>query len=132
MEARRAEETDEATLNEIRHSWCIGSAAFKDELLQRVEAQLGEHHAGLLHREGAQARAERIIAEELGRLRWRPQDLAAARKSDARKLAGAQGDNSTDQNHCRASSFGHLKKSERNHPPFHESNPVANESKADA
>ena len=59
MEARRAEESDEE-----------GSAEFKTGLLEHLEGRLGEHHAGELKRESAESKAERIIREELKRLKW--------------------------------------------------------------
>jgi hypothetical protein len=50
---------------------------------------LGEHHSGELRRESEQARAERIISEELKRRRWKEQDLVERAKSDPEKLAMA-------------------------------------------
>jgi hypothetical protein len=55
-------------------------------MLLRMEGRLGEHHAGELHRASAEAKAERIIAEELERQGWQEVDLLARRKSDAVKL----------------------------------------------
>jgi len=70
MEARRAEESDEEGWQGIRRGWCLGSAEFKTGLLERLEGRLGEHHAGELKRESAESKAERIIREELKRLKW--------------------------------------------------------------
>ena len=44
-------------------------------------------NAGELHRQAAEAKAERIIAEELQRNGWCEPDLAARRKQDATELA---------------------------------------------
>ena len=49
--------------------------------------RLGQYHAGDLKRQTAQAKAERIIAEELQRRHWTEADLAARAKSDPEKLA---------------------------------------------
>ena len=87
MEARRAEEQDEQTLQIIRQSWSYGSEQFKLELLQRLEGELGEHHSGHLHQQTSAGRAERIIAEELTRLGWTESDLATQRKNAPEKLA---------------------------------------------
>ena len=87
MEARRLEEMDEATLRVIRRGWCLGSREFRQEMLERIEGQLGPNHAGELHRETVEARAERILAEELRRLGWQNADLAGRPKSDPAKLA---------------------------------------------
>ena len=55
-------------------------------MLARREGNLGEHHSGELHRASADAKAERIIAEELKRYGWMEADLAARRKTDPLKL----------------------------------------------
>ncbi len=65
METRRAEETDPETMKAMQHGWCLGGEAFRREMLARMEGSLGGHHAGELHLQAAQARAERLIAEEL-------------------------------------------------------------------
>ena len=43
-------------------------------------------HAGELHRQAAEAKAERTIVEELQRNGWCEQDLPARRKNDPAKL----------------------------------------------
>ncbi len=83
MEWRRGEEE---ALAPIRRGWCLGSEEFKGQMLERMDGQLGEHHAGELRHEQAEGRAERIIAEELQRLGWSESQLAAQRKSAAGKL----------------------------------------------
>jgi putative transposase len=87
MEARRLEETDEEVLKAFRRGWCLGSQEFREELLQKMDGKLGEHHAGGLHFETSQARADRILAEELARLGWTEAELVMRRKSDPNKLA---------------------------------------------
>ena len=86
METRRAQEADDAEWEPLRRGWCLGGAGFRQELLDRIAGQLGEHHAGELRRETAQAKAERIIAEELKRLNWTGADLEQRNKSAAEKL----------------------------------------------
>jgi putative transposase len=87
MEARRAEDQDEPTLQAIRQSWSFGSEQFKLELLQRLEGELGEHHSGHLHQQTSASRAERIIRQELTRLGWVESDLVSQRKNAPEKLA---------------------------------------------
>jgi REP element-mobilizing transposase RayT len=87
MEVRRTEVSDEPDAKAMRREWCLGSAEFKAELLGRMEGRLGEHHAGELKRESAEAKAERIIQEELRRLHWTAADLSKKPKSDPAKLA---------------------------------------------
>jgi len=52
-----------------------------------MAGQLGEPHAGELRRESAEAKAERIIAEELARLDWTGADQEQRYRSAAEKLA---------------------------------------------
>ena len=65
----------------------MGSADFRQEKLEQMENELGADHAGALRRESAEAKAERLVGQELKRLRWTEADLAARRKSDPLKLA---------------------------------------------
>jgi hypothetical protein len=62
MERRRVEETDPEMFEALRSGWCLGSESFRREMLRRAEGSLGGHHAGELHRQAAEAKAERIIA----------------------------------------------------------------------
>jgi hypothetical protein len=87
MEARRLQETDPQALKTLRRGWCLGRNEFKQEMLEKVDGQLGDHHSGQLRRETAEAKGERIISEELGRLGWNEGDLVARRKSEPGKLA---------------------------------------------
>jgi putative transposase len=89
MEARRLEELDEAELKKLRRGWCLGSDEFRGKMLEFMEAKLGENHSGELRRETAEQKAERIIAEELARLKWTESDLSSRLKSDPGKLAVA-------------------------------------------
>jgi len=89
MEARRLEETDPEALRAVRRGWCLGSEEFKREMLERVDGKLGENHSGELRQQTARQKAERIIAEELDRLKWQESDLARRRKCDPDKLAVA-------------------------------------------
>jgi putative transposase len=87
MEARRLDPATEEALDVLRGGWSIGSETFRQEQLIRMEGKLGEHHAGELRHETAQAKGERIIAEELQRLGWSESDLIMRRKNDRDKLA---------------------------------------------
>jgi putative transposase len=86
MEQRRREETDPEALLSLRRGWCLGSSGFRREMLARMEGNLGEHHSGELHRASAEAKAERIIAEELQRHGWHKSDLLRRARSDPIKL----------------------------------------------
>src|SRR5216684_4039716 len=71
MEKRRMEETDERELKALKRDWFLGSQEFRAKLLERMEPHLGEHHSGRLRHESAEAKAERIIAEELRCATWK-------------------------------------------------------------
>jgi hypothetical protein len=73
-------------LRALRRGWCLGSEAFRREMLCKMEGNLGEHHCGELHLRSAQAKAERIIAQELHRRGWQEEQLANRRKNDPEKL----------------------------------------------
>lgn len=87
MEKRRLEETDEAGLKAFRRGWYVGGEEFRQRLLEQMESKIGDHHSGELRRESAEAKAHRIIAEELRRLGLKENELIGLRKSDPAKLA---------------------------------------------
>jgi REP element-mobilizing transposase RayT len=87
MERRRLEEVGEEQLGQLRETWLLGSEAFRKECLEQMEGKVGENHPGGIKRETAEAKADRLVLEELAKLRWNEQDLAAHSKSDPRKLA---------------------------------------------
>ena len=87
MEARRWEEAAPETITALRRDWCLGGEEFRQERLEQMAGKLGEHHAGELRRESGEAKAERLVGQELKRLGWTEADLAVRRKSDPLKLA---------------------------------------------
>jgi len=76
-----------AVYHVMSRGWCYGGADFRRQLLAQMEDRLGEHHAGALRQETAEAKAERIIQEELARLKWKEKDLTRRPKGDPAKLA---------------------------------------------
>jgi REP element-mobilizing transposase RayT len=87
MERRRLEEVDEKALKEFRSRWCLGSEAFRKECLEQLEGKLGDNHPGQARLETAEAKAERLVREQLRQLGWTESDLTTRPKSDPRKLA---------------------------------------------
>ena len=87
MELRRLEEEDMEALQPLRRGWCIGSAEFREQMLEKIGLRVGDSHSGELRLESAASKARRIIVEELKRLGWTGQDLVRRRKSDPGKLA---------------------------------------------
>ncbi len=74
------------TLTEACQKTGLGSEEFKEQKLSELDGQLSEHYFGQMRGEAAQAKAERIIQEELGRLCWREADLASHRKREPSKV----------------------------------------------
>jgi len=67
--------------------WCLRQQSFISSVSLMLEfGQLGQHHFGQMRLEVAQAKAERIVGEELRRLGWRQADLGGRPKRDPRKL----------------------------------------------
>jgi putative transposase len=89
MERRRSEETG-ADYQDIRRAWCLGSEAFRQELLAAASERVGLNHYGAERYETGVQKAERILAEELQRWGWREEDLAVQRKGDHRKVRVAR------------------------------------------
>jgi len=85
MEGRRAQE-DGKEFQALQRGWCHGSEAFRQELLAQMSEQAGAEHYGPEIGESGQAKAERLIGEELRRARWTEADLGRRRKGDGRKL----------------------------------------------
>jgi hypothetical protein len=83
---RKSEEQEEESLQAIRRGPCFGSPAFRQRMSELIEAQ-GSETSGQLRTENSLLRAQRIIAEELERLGWTSEQLAARRKNDPAKLA---------------------------------------------
>jgi hypothetical protein len=55
--------------------------------LERMEGGLGQHLAGELRWESAQAKADRLVAEDLRRPGWSADELVRRPKNDPDKLA---------------------------------------------
>lgn len=87
MERRRLEESNPEALEAFRQAWSIGSEAFRRECLERMEGKVGENHPGQTRLETAEAKADRILAEELARWHWTRSDLAARQNKHPLKLA---------------------------------------------
>lgn len=85
LEIRRHQESDEE-LKAVRRGWCFGDDQFRQELLAQVEGGAGQHHYGTEIHEATEAKATRIIDEELRRAVWTEADLARLKKGDPAKL----------------------------------------------
>jgi putative transposase len=86
MEARRHAEEPSEAWKPVREGWCLGDETFRAELLAQVSERRGAHHYGTELREAREDKAQRLVTEELARLRWTEQELAERGKSDRRKV----------------------------------------------
>ena len=89
MEVRRWEENPEEW-KRVRRAWCLGGEAFRKELIEAMGSRLGAEHDGEERRETAQAKAERMLGDELKKLRWQERDLELRRKGDRNKVKAAK------------------------------------------
>jgi REP element-mobilizing transposase RayT len=87
MESRRTEALD---FKPIRRGWCYGSPEFRQELLAAVGESCGSQVRGEERRESDEAKAERLLREELERRHWSVADLSQCRKGDSEKVAIAR------------------------------------------
>ena len=74
MERRRQEESA-ADYAQVRGHWCLGSEEFREELLAAAASRIGPTHYGADRQETEEAKAQRWVREELGRLGWDEQEL---------------------------------------------------------
>jgi REP element-mobilizing transposase RayT len=88
MEARRGAEDPQA-IKKIERGWCYGTEEFRQELLEAMGKSFGLHHGGRERQESAEAKAQRLLAQELKRRRLDRERLEVLAKSDPRKLAMA-------------------------------------------
>lgn len=82
-QGRGAEEG--AGFKAIRRGWFFGNDALKQELLAQMSERAGKSHYGEELQESAEAKAERIVAEELKRRGLAEDDLSKRRKGDPEK-----------------------------------------------
>jgi putative transposase len=85
MEERRRAADPTAAWAAVRRGWCLGEETFRRELLAQVSERRGAHHYGVELQEGEEAKAERVVQEELARRKWVEGDLAAKPKTDWQK-----------------------------------------------
>ncbi|HKW28518.1 MAG TPA: transposase [Verrucomicrobiae bacterium] len=85
LERRRPlQEGDE--FKSIRRGWCLGTEAFRRELLAQAHTRAGENHQATIRRETTEEKARRLVQEELDKLHWTEADLIAHAKGDSCKV----------------------------------------------
>ena len=88
LELRRSGETAQSAdeLDGIRSAWCLGDDSFRKELLAQMDGKFGASHYGSELQEAAEAKASRIVDQELGIAKWTENQLRALRKGDPGKI----------------------------------------------
>jgi hypothetical protein len=88
--ARLTERRRQADVKEefqpVQRGWCLGSEAFREELLAWMTTPSRGGHYGMERREVEEARARQILAEEMKALGRRAAELGKTSKGDASKV----------------------------------------------
>ena len=88
MEARR-KEAGAQLWKRLRRGWYLGGKGFRKGLLERLE-QMGQgmsgKQSGAGRTETAEAKAQRIVREELKKLGWGKKDLERHAQGDGKKV----------------------------------------------
>ena len=91
LEARRRSEQDEEDLEDLPAAgWCLGNEPFRQELLRQMTGLPEHNYGGPEWRETAEQKALRILAEELERCDWQPDELPRRPKGDLHKITIAR------------------------------------------
>jgi REP element-mobilizing transposase RayT len=86
MEDRRHQEGDGSQWAPIRRGWFFGDKALKEDLLAKASERVGAQNYGTERQESEEAKAERLVREELAALGWEENDLSQRRKGDPDKV----------------------------------------------
>jgi len=85
LETRRQESGGEEWAA-IRRGWFFGADELKQKLLTQASERVGAQHYGAERQESGEAKTERLVREELGKLDWKETDLAQRRRGDPGKV----------------------------------------------
>jgi REP element-mobilizing transposase RayT len=90
MEGRRRQEDGGEQWAAIRRGWFFGADDLKRELLAQASERVGAQHYGAERQESGEAKAERLVQEELAKLGWTEDDVVQRRKGDVGKVGIAR------------------------------------------
>jgi REP element-mobilizing transposase RayT len=85
MEERRGKDKP-GEWKAVRRGWFLGGAQLREQLLEMMGGEMGEHHGGREKQETDKQKAQRLVLEELAKRGWTEQDLKQRRKTDAHKV----------------------------------------------
>jgi hypothetical protein len=86
---RRRKEAKPEQWRKLHRGWCYGDEEFRKELLASVHEKHGPSHYGRQKREAAEAKAKRIVDEELKGLGWKTSELMRTAGSELVKVTSA-------------------------------------------
>ena len=86
MESLRGEGMPADAMEGLREGLRFGGEDFLEQLIERVELKLGEGHGRKERLETGEQKAERIVCEELERLKWRESDISKESKGRPQKV----------------------------------------------
>jgi REP element-mobilizing transposase RayT len=89
LEVRRNQASDEG-FQSVRQGWCFADEHLRQKLLAQVEDSAGPFNYGAEIQEASEAKAARIIDEELRRSVWMEADLTLRKKGDPAKIRMAR------------------------------------------
>jgi putative transposase len=85
MEQRRREDLG-TEFKPVERGWCLGSEAFRVELLAAAGEWVGASHYGAERQAAGEVRAERLVRSGLQALGWTEKELSQRRKGDIGKV----------------------------------------------
>jgi hypothetical protein len=85
MEERRGKDKP-GEWKAVQRGWFLGGAQLREQVLEMMGVEMGEHHGGKEKQETDEQKAQRLVLEELAKRGWTEQDLKQCRKTDARKV----------------------------------------------
>lgn len=85
MEQRRREDLREE-FKPVERGWCLGSEAFREELVAAAAERVGAENYGAERQETEKAKGQRMVRAELARLGWEESELQGRPKGDKAKV----------------------------------------------
>src|SRR5438477_260718 len=70
----------------LRRGWCWGPKTFREEMLELIGQKQGRQHQCEAIRESEEQKAERLVGDMLGQLRWSQKELNRRSKTDKKKV----------------------------------------------
>ena len=86
MSEERRQRDDPNEFKKLRRGWFFGDDEFRQELLEQIQTLSQPHHGGEEKQESAEAKAQRLLSQELKRWGLKPTELQLRPKGDEAKV----------------------------------------------